>query len=321
MILNRPDCGRCWTYGYRRTAPPICRKRCRPAPSRRIFPRTAPWRRAFLLRAMGIFGNELHHTAPKISWLTFSSVRAISSGVMAEKWVKSNRQTVFVHHRSPPAAHGSPSTWRRAACSRWQAVWLRMMATRRLDWSIHSGFHAVAHVHQAAFHRQFARCKQCVRRRRFLTVFDTWKMDLPAVYRLRRCRPPARHFRRRRGWTSRTTELVLSSLRAQGICRCLPSSSRRATTLAWAVGFFIADKCNLAPLRRPGHLRRCPRPLTSARASRARFLLLAPSGPEELLPRPTGIGPAQPGSPWIRSMGKPKVSYRRNASCAGEHGF
>ena len=59
--------------------------------------------------------------------LTMALTRPSSSGVRAEKWVKSKRRRSG-STREPDWWTWSPSTERRAASSRWVAEWARMMA-------------------------------------------------------------------------------------------------------------------------------------------------------------------------------------------------
>ena len=82
-----------------------------------------------LASSMGISTMETG-TALRISSLTSSSTWASSSGVRAEKWVKSKR-TWRSLTSWPACSTWSPRTLRRAAWSRWAAVWLRIMARRR----------------------------------------------------------------------------------------------------------------------------------------------------------------------------------------------
>ena len=57
-----------------------------------------------------------------ISLFTISSTRLISSGVMAEKWVKSKRRRSLVT-KEPACSTWSPRTVRSALWSKWVALW------------------------------------------------------------------------------------------------------------------------------------------------------------------------------------------------------
>ena len=61
---------------------------------------------------------------------TSLSISASWAGVMASKWVKSNRSRSG-STREPAWWTWSPRTFFRAASSRWVALWARMMAFRR----------------------------------------------------------------------------------------------------------------------------------------------------------------------------------------------
>ena len=131
-------------------------------------------------------------TAFKISWLTRFSTWCSSSGVRAEKWVKSNRTLALVDQLSRPAPRGCPAPSRRAAWSRWAAVWLRMMAVRRCSSTL--AVTGVAHVQGALRHHGPVE----------VHALGAWWCPPRPQRRprppTRRCRPPGRRPRRRRGW-------------------------------------------------------------------------------------------------------------------------
>ncbi|MNT17394.1 hypothetical protein D3C72_1525400 [compost metagenome] len=65
----------------------------------------------------------------RISALTMSSSSFNCSGLMASKWLKSKRRR-WLSTSEPFCCTWSPSTRRRAACSRWVAEWFRAVAWR-----------------------------------------------------------------------------------------------------------------------------------------------------------------------------------------------